>query len=185
MSDLTAKILEMARLEAGEVILHKEWYTPEEIIGSALHYLDKKLKCRQVNLHLSQDLALIQVDAVLVQQVIINLLDNAHKYSPLDKSIDIFVDATSNDLAISIIDAGTGVPEQLLSKIFDKFFQVNTESAQSGVGLGLPICRAIIEAHGGEISAMNRLEGGFIMKFNLPMLESPPCMDLEEKTMVL
>ncbi|MEN9756776.1 MAG: hypothetical protein RL755_963 [Pseudomonadota bacterium] len=185
MSDLTTKILEMARLEAGEVILHKEWYTPEEIIGSALHCLDKKLKCREVNLYLSQDLALIQLDAVLIQQVIINLLDNAHKYSSLEKSIDIFVDATSNDLTISIIDAGVGVPEHLLPKIFDKFFQVNTESAQSGVGLGLPICRAIIEAHGGIISASNHPEGGLIIKFNLPMLESPPCMDLEEKAIVL
>jgi two-component system sensor histidine kinase KdpD len=185
MSELTTKILEMARLESGEVVLHKEWYAPEEIIGSALRCLDKKLKHRQVNLHIAQDLPLIQVDAVLLQQVIINLLDNAHKHSTLDNSIDICVEATSSALFISIIDSGTGVPENLLAKIFDKFFQVHKESAQSGVGLGLPICRAIVEAHGGLIEATNRAEGGLIIKFNLPVLENPPSIDFDEKSAAL
>jgi two-component system sensor histidine kinase KdpD len=185
ISDLTTKILEMAKLETGEVILNKEWYAPEEIIGSALRCLDKKLKYRQVNLHIAQDLALIHVDAVLLQQVIVNLLDNADKYSPVEQPIDIFVEPNSSDLTISIADRGLGIPENLLQKIFDKFFQIYTESAQSGVGLGLSICRAIVEAHSGEIHALLREGGGLEMKFNLPVLEKPPLMDLEESGLTL
>ena len=185
ISDLTTKILEMAKLETGEVVLNKEWYAPEEIIGSALRCLDKKLKYRQVNLHIAQDLALIHVDAVLLQQVIVNLLDNADKYSPVELPIDIFVEPNVSSLTISIADRGLGIPENLLKKIFDKFFQIRTESAQSGVGLGLSICRAIVEAHGGEIHALLREGGGLEMKFNLPVLEKPPVMDLEESGLTL
>jgi two-component system sensor histidine kinase KdpD len=180
ISDLTTKILEMAKLEAGEVLLNKQWYTPEEIIGSALHCLNKKLQYRQINLHIAQNLALIYVDAVLLQQVIVNLIDNADKYSPVEQAIDIFVESSDLDLIISVADRGSSIPESLQEKIFDKFFQIHTESAQSGVGLGLSICRAIINAHGGEIHAINRKDGGLIIKFNLPVLESPPNMDLEE-----
>jgi two-component system sensor histidine kinase KdpD len=82
MPDLMAKILEMARQEAGEVVLNLQWNAPEEIVGSALRKLDKKLKLRQVNVHMADNLALIHVDAVLLQQVMVNLLDNADKYSP-------------------------------------------------------------------------------------------------------
>ncbi len=185
ISDLTTKILEMAKLETGEVVLNKEWYAPEEIIGSALRCLDKKLKYRQINLHIAQDLALIHVDAVLLQQVIVNLLDNADKYSPVEQPIDIFVEPNTSNLTISIADRGLGISENLLEKIFDKFFQIHTESAQSGVGLGLSICRAIVEAHGGEIHALLREGGGLEMKFNLPVLEKPPVMDLEENGLTL
>jgi two-component system sensor histidine kinase KdpD len=180
MSDLTTKILEMAKLETGEVVLNKQWYTPEEIVGSALHCLDKKLQYRQINLHIADNLALIHVDAVLLQQVMINLIDNADKYSPVEQAIDIFVETSTLDLIISVADRGLGIPDNLQEKIFDKFFQIHTESAQSGVGLGLSICRAIIEAHGGEIHAINRKDGGLIIKFNLPVLENPPNMELEE-----
>jgi two-component system sensor histidine kinase KdpD len=179
ISELTTKILEMAKLETGEVVLNKQWYTPEEIIGSALHYLDKKLQYRQINLHIADNLALIHVDAVLLQQVMINLIDNADKYSPVEKVIDIFVESSESDLIISVADKGSGIPENMQEKIFDKFFQIHTESAQSGVGLGLSICLSIIHAHGGEIHATNCKDGGLIIKFNLPVLETPPNMNLE------
>ena len=95
MSDLTIKILEMARLEAGEVVLNRQWYAPEEIVGSALRRLDKKLKTRPINIHMADNLALIHVDAVLLQQVMVNLLDNADKYSPAGRPIDISVNDAS------------------------------------------------------------------------------------------
>lgn len=179
MTDLSTKILEMAKLETGEVVLNKQWYTPEEIIGSALHYLDKKLHYRQIHLHISDNLALIHVDAVLLQQVMVNLLDNADKFSPVEQAIDVSVKTSPSNLIVSVADRGPGIPENLLENIFDKFFQINTERSQSGVGLGLSICRAIIEAHGGEIHATNRKDGGLLIKFNLPVLETPPVMDLE------
>jgi two-component system, OmpR family, sensor histidine kinase KdpD len=184
MSELTIKILDMARLEAGEVVLNRQWYAPEEIVGSALRRLDKKLKTRPVNILMADNLALIHVDAVLLQQVIVNLLDNADKYSPAGLSIDISVEATPLGMSIAVADRGPGIPESLQQKIFDKFFRVNEESAQSGVGLGLSICRAIVEAHGGKIQATNRSGGGTLFQLYLPTLECPPTVDPEEKELL-
>jgi two-component system sensor histidine kinase KdpD len=184
MSDLTIKILEMARLEAGEVVLNRQWYAPEEIIGSALRRLDKKLASRQVNIHMADNLALIHIDAVLLQQVMVNLLDNADKYSPAGLPIDISVQTTPLSLSIAVADRGLGIPESMQNKVFDKFFRVNAESAQSGVGLGLSICRAIVEAHGGEIQATNRSGGGTMLQLHLFILEYPPTVDPEEKELM-
>lgn len=181
MADLTTKILEMARLEAGEVSLNRQWYEPEEIIGSALRRLDKTLKQRQVNIQIANSQALIYVDAVLLQQVLINLLDNAVKYSAIDSPIDILVETTQEGVAIQIADRGIGISPGFEEKIFDKFFQIHPEGAQSGVGLGLSICRAIVEAHGGDISAGRRKGGGSVFKLRLPCSESPPTIALEEK----
>lgn len=184
MSDLTIKILEMARLEAGKVVLNREWYAPEEIVGSALRRLDKKLKTRPVNILMADNLALIHVDAVLLQQVMVNLLDNADKYSPASLPIDISVETTPLGLSIAVADRGPGIPDNLQQKVFDKFFRVNEESAQSGVGLGLSICRAIVEAHGGKIQVTNRSGGGTLFQFYLPILECPPTVDPEEKELI-
>ena len=178
--NLTSKLLEMAKLETGEVILNKEWYPPEEIIGSALHALNKRLQHRTINLHIADNLALIYVDAVLIQQVLINLLDNADKYSPIGQTIELFVENNNNDLTVLVMDNGIGIPENLQEKIFDKFFRLHQESNQSGVGLGLAICRAIIQAHGGKIRATNRKEGGLIVEFNIPNLTPPPNLTLFE-----
>jgi two-component system sensor histidine kinase KdpD len=184
MSDLTIKILEMARLEAGEVVLNRQWYAPEEIVGSALRRLNKKLETRQVNILMADNLALIYVDAVLLQQVVVNMLDNADKYSPRGQPIDISVETTSLGLSIAVADRGPGIHESLQQKIFDKFFRIHAESAQSGVGLGLSICRAIVEAHGGIIQATNRSGGGTLIQLHLPLLESPPTVDSEEKELI-
>jgi two-component system sensor histidine kinase KdpD len=185
MSELTTKILEMARLEAGEVVLNREWYEPEEIVGSALRRLDKKLKNRQVKVQISGGQNLIHVDAVLLQQVIVNLLDNAEKYSPADQTIDVTVETKPSEVFIKVADHGPGIPDLFQPKIFDKFFQINPESAQSGVGLGLSICRAIANAHGGEILVSRRQGGGSVFEIHLPFLESPPTIDPEEQRIPL
>jgi two-component system sensor histidine kinase KdpD len=181
MSDLTGKILEMARLDAGEVALNRQWYAPEEFVGSAIRRLDKKLKDRTVNVRMENGLALVHVDAVLLQQVLVNLLDNADKYTPKGRPIDILVEASPQDLLIAVADRGPGIPEDLRDRIFEKFFRVHAESAQSGVGLGLAICRAIVEAHGGDIRAENRGGGGAVFRLRLPAGEAPPGMGLDEE----
>jgi len=180
MSDLTTKILQMARLEAGEVVLNRQWYEPEEIVGSALRRLETKLKNRPVNIRMTDSQSLINVDAVLLQQVMVNLLDNADKYSPGGQPIDISVDITPANIIFSIADRGPGIPIEMQQKIFEKFFQIHAESAQSGAGLGLSICRAIVEAHQGEIWVNNRDEGGAVMQVRLPLLEPPPAIDPED-----
>lgn len=181
MTDLTTKILEMARLEAGQVVLNRQWNTPEEIVGGALHRLDKKLKHRPIKVNMAIDLPLIHVDAVLLQQVLINLLENADKYTPANSAIDITVSTNHSRLSIIVADCGPGVPTHLQDKIFDKFFRVQTESAQSGVGLGLSICKAVVEAHGGEIHVSNRSGGGAMFQLHLPQTEPPPSIEQEDK----
>ncbi|QWF70502.1 sensor histidine kinase KdpD [Methylomonas paludis] len=179
MSELTIKILDMAQLEAGEVVLNRQWYEAEEIVGCALRRLDKKLNNRPVNVQIADSQALILVDAVLLQQVMVNLLDNADKYSSEGLPIDISVETTPFGLTITIADRGPGIAEEFQHKIFDKFFRIHAESAQSGVGLGLSICRAIVEAHGGEVSVSNRNGGGAIFQLHLPILQSPPSIEPE------
>jgi two-component system sensor histidine kinase KdpD len=180
MSELTLKILEMARLEGGEVVLNRQWYAPEEIVGSAIRRLDKKLKARQINILMADNLALIHVDALLLQQVLVNLLDNADKYSPAGNPIDISVQTTPIGLSIAVADRGPGIPKSLQQKVFDKFFRIHAESAQSGVGLGLSICRAIVDAHGGDIALTNRTAWGATFQIYLPILECQPSVDPEE-----
>jgi two-component system sensor histidine kinase KdpD len=180
MSDLTSKILEMARLDAGVVTLNRQWYEVEEIIGSALHRMDKALKSRLVDIHMVNSQALVYVDAVLLQQVIVNLLDNALKYSSDDSPIDISVDTSEQGVRIQIADRGIGIIAGYEDKIFDKFFQMHPEGAQSGVGLGLSICRAIIAAHNGDVIASRRPGGGSIFQLWLRFSEHPPAFLLEE-----
>jgi two-component system sensor histidine kinase KdpD len=176
MSELTIKILEMARLEAGEVVLNQQWYETEEIIGSALRAMHKKLNQRPVEVDMSCGQQLIFVDAVLLQQVLVNLLDNANKYAPPEQAITLSVHATAQQLSVVVADNGPGIPAGFEEKIFEKFFQIKPESAQSGVGLGLSICRAIVEAHGGHIAVSRAANGGAVFCIHLPMVDYPPSI---------
>ncbi|HUL11070.1 MAG TPA: sensor histidine kinase KdpD [Methylococcaceae bacterium] len=176
MADQTGKILEMARLESGKVVLNRQWIVAEEIVGSALQQREKALQGRSLQVSINDGLQLVFVDVALIQQVMLNLLDNALKYSPPETPIDIIAEVSPYALKITVEDRGPGIPEGLEQKIFEKFFQVHAESAQSGVGLGLAICKAIIEAHGGEIHATNRETGGACFQIILPTPESPPVL---------
>lgn len=179
MSELTTKILEMARLEAGEVVLNRQWYEAEEIIGSALRTMHKKLSRRPVNVRITGNRGLIYVDAVLLQQVLVNLLDNANKYSPAPLAIELSTHTTPHLLTLAVADNGPGIPDGLSDKIFDKFFQIHAESAQSGVGLGLSICRAIVEAHGGAICVKTGSCSGAVFELQLPIPDYPPSIEPE------
>lgn len=174
MSDQTAKILEMARLESGKAALNRQWTAVEEIIGSALQAREGALRDRRLEVDLDDGLQLVYLDVALIQQAMLNLLDNAMKYSPPGSPIAIAVQVSPQRLGIDVADRGPGIPPGLEQKIFDKFFQVQAERAQSGVGLGLAICKAIAEAHGGAIHAGNRDGGGAVFHVALPMPEPPP-----------
>ncbi|QFY44385.1 sensor histidine kinase KdpD [Candidatus Methylospira mobilis] len=173
MSDQTAKILEMAKLESGKVNLHRQWITVEEIIGSVWHRCEDMLQARRVNLKVTDGLQLVYVDVPLIQVVMMNLLDNACKYSPADGAIDLHAETTRYALEIFVEDNGPGIPAGLEQKIFDKFFRVESEGVQRGVGLGLSICRSIVEAHGGELRVENRAQGGASFQIILPAHEQP------------
>ncbi|MDD5272547.1 MAG: DUF4118 domain-containing protein [Methylovulum sp.] len=174
MSELTSKILDMARLTTGGIVLHREWNALEEIIGSALNRQEKNLGERQVRVYLPDDVPLLWIDAVLIEQVLTNLIENILKYTPAGSPMDISAEHLAGFLSITVSDYGQGIPEGMEEKVFAKFYRLEAESLQSGVGLGLTLCRAIIEAHGGTICADHIAGKGASLVIMLPVHEPPP-----------
>ncbi|HJT23412.1 MAG TPA: ATP-binding protein, partial [bacterium] len=161
--------LEMTRLSVGKVELKKEIQPLEEVVGAALSQLEKKLEGRPVATDLPEDLPMLPLDSLLMEQVFINLLENAVKYTPDGSAIHISAHAKQTFLEVSVLDSGPGLQKGDEEKIFEKFYRGKTPSEQGGVGLGLAICRAVVEAHGGRIWAENRQEGGASFRFTLPI----------------
>jgi two-component system sensor histidine kinase KdpD len=173
ISELTSKILDMARLTTGEIILHREWNALEEIVGSALNRLEKNLGDRPVTICLPDDLPLLWIDAVLLEQVLANLIENAIKYTPPNSPMDISAERLAASITVTVSDYGQGIPKGMEEKIFAKFYRLESDSLQSGVGLGLTLCRAIIEAHGGIIYARQQSPGAAFV-IELPAHQQPP-----------
>lgn len=180
MSNLVNNILDMAQLDSGAIELNKQWIPLEEIIGSVLTRLQKRLADRLVSVKLPPGTPMIYVDAVMIEQVLNNLLENILRYTPERSPVEIIAIASSGAVEISVADHGPGIPNGLENKLFEKFYRVRHEAAQSGVGLGLAICRAIIEAHGGSIHAQNRPTGGAVFSFIIPVNHTPPVIREEE-----
>jgi two-component system sensor histidine kinase KdpD len=180
MTNLVNNILDMARLDAGIADFNKQWYPIEEIIGAALNRIHKLLANRPVQVHIPPDIPMMHVDAIMIEQVLVNLLENAARYTPSGSALEIDVEAFDDDIEISLTDHGPGIPKDLEEKMFEKFYQVRRESVQNGVGLGLAICRTIVEVHGGKIRAQNLPEGGAVFTFTLPNEPMPPQLISEE-----
>jgi two-component system, OmpR family, sensor histidine kinase KdpD len=170
LSRLVHNLLDMTRLEAGQVALNREWHSLEEIVGAALGRLDT----RRVGARLPADLPLIPLDGTLVEQLFVNLLDNAVKYTPAGTPIEIVAEAGSGVVTVEVADRGPGFAPGDDERVFEKFYRGREKAGRSGVGLGLAICRAIVEAHGGRIWAENRPGGGAVIRFTLPVPGPPP-----------
>jgi two-component system sensor histidine kinase KdpD len=175
MSALVNNLLDMARIQSGEVKLNLQWQPLEEVVGSALKSTQTTLANHHVEVGLDTRLPLIQFDAVLIERVLVNLLENAAKYTRAGSTVRLAAITSGKDLLVSVSDDGPGLPKGQEESIFEKFTRGARESATSGVGLGLAICRAIIEAHKGEIWAENQPAGGARFSFTLP-LGTPPEM---------
>jgi two-component system sensor histidine kinase KdpD len=178
MSATVTNVLDMARLQAGAVRLNLQWYPLEEIVGSALAALSSQLGRHPVHVALAPGLPLVRLDAVMIERVLANLLENAAKYTAAGTPLEIAAVATGGSITVSVSDRGAGIPPGQEERIFEKFQRLADESAQSGAGLGLAICRAIVEAHGGHIAARNRPGGGAVFSFSLP-LSPPPLVEAE------
>jgi two-component system sensor histidine kinase KdpD len=178
MSDLVANLLDMARLQAGRITLRREWQPIEEVIGPAGRLLAGRLAEHPLRVHLQPDLPLVAFDAVLLERVFCNLIENAAKHSPAGSAIDIDARSENGSLAVTVADRGSGFPPGPQEAIFEMFVRGDTGTATPGVGLGLAICRAIVEAHGGTIAARNRDGGGAEIRFTLP-LGTPPTVEDE------
>jgi two-component system sensor histidine kinase KdpD len=170
---LVTNLLDMTRLESGSLSLHRDWVPLEEIVGSALTRLEDRLADRKVNVDLPADLPLLFVDPVVFEQLFVNLLENASKYTPAGTPIEVRARQERETVRIDVSDSGPGLPPGSEERIFEKF-QRGPHPGTSGAGLGLAICRGIAEAHGGSIRAENRSAGGATFHITLPSGGQPP-----------
>ena len=177
MGALVNNLLEMARIESGEVKLRRHWHSVQEVVGSALKSAHAALVHHRVDVHVPGDLPLVEFDATLIERVLYNLIENATKYTPQGTVIKISAEVIGENLAVSVSDAGPGIPKGQEESIFEKFTRGRSESATPGVGLGLAISRAIIDAHHGNIRAQGNAEGGARFTFMLPLGTPPETPD--------
>ncbi|MBK7765648.1 MAG: DUF4118 domain-containing protein [Sulfuritalea sp.] len=178
MSSLVGNLLDMARLQEGRVQLNRQWQPLEEVVGSALKTVESALAGRRVDIRLDPELPLVEFDAVLIERVLANLLENAAKYTPVGSRIVIAARIDGEMVEVRVEDDGPGLPHGREEVIFRKFERGGKESATAGVGLGLAICRTIVEAHGGRIRAENVEPHGARMLFTLPR-GVPPTIERE------
>jgi two-component system sensor histidine kinase KdpD len=178
MSTLVSNLLDMARIESGEVKLNLQWQPLEEVVGSALNATHAMLKQHRVEVHIPWDLPLVRFDALLIERVLVNLLENASKYTPPGSTVTLSAEVVADRLSVSVSDDGPGLVTGREEAVFQKFTRGERESATPGVGLGLSICRAILESHQGKIVAANGPRGGARFTFTLP-LGHPPNAEME------
>jgi two-component system, OmpR family, sensor histidine kinase KdpD len=171
-------LLEMTRLEAGELEVKREWVPLEELVGSALTRLETQLEGRPIQTDIPADLPLVSVDPVLAEQVFFNLLDNAAKHTAPGTAVEISARAEGSRVQIQIADRGSGLRSGDEGLVFQKFFR-RAEGGVRGAGLGLAICRGIVEAHGGTICAENREGGGAAFQVSLPLPGTAPLVPAE------
>jgi two-component system sensor histidine kinase KdpD len=175
MTRLVTNLLNMIRVETGALAVQKSWQPLEEPLGVALLRMEQRLRDHPVTTHLPDDLPLAPVDELLLEQVFLNLLENAVRYTPAGTPIEISARAEGRALVVEMADRGPGVPPGEEEAVFGRFYRANPESpdAGAGSGLGLTICRGIIAAHGGRIWMERREGGGAVVRFTLP-LAGPP-----------
>ncbi len=176
LNRLVQNLLEMTRLESGALQLHTEWHSVEEVVGAALGRFGKALMRRAVTTRVPPELPLVPMDDVLIEQVLINLIDNVLKYTPAESPIEVTAEDTGGAVLIEVADRGPGLPPGEERQIFEKFHRAEAAPTVRGAGLGLAICRGIVQAHGGRIWAENRPGGGVTVRFTLPVKEAPPTL---------
>lgn len=174
MSVLVANLLDMARIQSGDVKLNLQWQMLEEVVDSALRASALQLQRHQVSTQLAPDLPLLHFDALLLERVLCNLLENAARYTPPGSSIVISAALRGPWVDLRVDDDGPGLPSGKAEVLFEKFTRAERESTKQGVGLGLSICRAIVEAHDGKIAVCHSPQGGAAFIVSLPRGTPPP-----------
>jgi two-component system sensor histidine kinase KdpD len=175
LNSLVGNLLDMTRLESGALRVKQEPCDIQDLIGVTLAQLSNRLGSRPVQIDAPDTLPLASMDFVLMVQALVNLLDNAIKYSPPDSPITIQAEMIDSEVVIKVIDRGTGIPAEDLTRIFDKFYRARQDQSR-GVGLGLSISKGIIEAQGGRIWAENRPGGGAMFTITLPVGEAETAL---------
>jgi two-component system sensor histidine kinase KdpD len=169
LNHLITNLLNVSRIEAGAIRISKQPSDVQDLAGAALEQLGGRASTRPIRIDIPAELPFIYVDFGLIVQTLVNVLDNALKYSPTDSPIEIKGRQVDHEVYIEVADRGVGIPPQDLLRVFDKFYRIQRPDNVEGTGLGLSICKGIIEAHGGRIAAENRPGGGTIIRLILPV----------------
>jgi two-component system sensor histidine kinase KdpD len=169
LNRLVGNLLSMTRIESGAMKLHLEPGDIQDVVGTALEQLGTRVANHPVQVNIPIDFPLIPIDFTLIVQVLVNVLENALKYSPENSSIEISADLLDGRARLQIADRGAGIPANDLTRVFDKFYRVQRPESVSGTGLGLSISKGIIEIHRGTISAQERDGGGTVIIIELPL----------------
>lgn len=179
LNRLVGNLLDMTKLQSGTLQLARQLHPVDELIGAALSYVHDKTQGHTIKTSVPEDLPLVSVDAILIQQLLLNLIENATKYTPAGSEIEIGATADKDTITISVSDRGPGIRDELKKKIFEKFYREDA-SAAPGVGLGLAICRSILEAHEGKIWVEDRPGGGASFKFTLASAGEMPTIHADD-----
>lgn len=172
LSTLVENILSLTRLEGGKLTLHKDMEAVEEIVAEAVSRVKKRSGQHEINIDIPKELMMIPMDGTLIEQVLVNLLDNAIKHTPPGSKIQIKVSGEGGKAVFEVSDNGQGIPENDLPFIFDRYFtRPGGGMKRHGIGIGLSICKSIVETHGGTILAQNKASGGAMFSFALPLEE--------------
>jgi two-component system sensor histidine kinase KdpD len=169
LNRLVGNLLSMTRIESGAIKLHMEPGDIQDVIGTALEQLGARITNRKVPVDVPLDFPLVPMDFTLTVQVLVNVLENAVKYSPEYCAIEVSAEIVDGKARIKIADRGEGIPPEDLARVFDKFYRVQRPESVSGTGLGLSISKGIVEAHGGQIFASRRDGGGTVITIDLPL----------------
>ena len=182
LNRLVDNLLDMSRIEAGTFEPRREWHPFEDLIEGAIRRVGKGLRVHSLVLEIADDLPTVLVDGLEIQQVLVNLLDNASKYSPNESPIRLEAFATDDHVEVRISNEGLGIPSEDLPRVFDRFYRVRThgEQLKPGTGLGLAICKGIVEAHGGRIWAESKPGQDTTFAFMLPVGSQPmPALEID------
>jgi two-component system sensor histidine kinase KdpD len=173
LNRLVSNLLDMTRLEAGSMDLDREWHPLDDLVATVVRRLSHVLESHRLTIEVPRSLPLAFLDELLFHQVLVNLLENAAVHTPENSEIRITAGQFNSGIWMEIADTGLGFPRGDEERIFEKFYQGEHRKVRSGTGLGLPICRGIVELHGGKIHASNRPGGGAVFRIELPQPPQP------------
>ncbi|HEY3254151.1 MAG TPA: ATP-binding protein [Polyangiaceae bacterium] len=173
LDQLVTNLLEVTRLDEGPIAIRRRPEPLDEVVEAALSRLRGRLADRPVRSHVPEQIPMVPIDAVLIQQVLVNLLENALRYTSDGTPLEIEATSTADEVTLEVRDHGPGIREEEAERLFERFYRGHSHSPQDGgVGLGLTICRAIVQAHGGTITLANRVQGGAVARLTLPLFAS-------------
>lgn len=174
-----SNLLDMARLSSGQLKLNRAWQPVEEVVGVTVQLARQQWRDRELTVDIPAGLPPVDIDAVLIERVLWNLVENAIKYSPVDTPVELSARLVSDQFEVAVCDSGPGIPPAQRERIFELFQRGRQESDVPGLGLGLNISRTIVEAHGGSLAYQERLGGGSCFRIHLPIGNPPSIETLE------